>query len=345
MVPPVYISESAGRGLVESPGRVLRKNEIVEQILAVFPHLDGTNNLAIMDKETVYHEKDLGNPYNGLNSYSGVSTDGCSYFPDGSYCVANGLEKNVFKFNSDHSLAWEVPVSSSVGAFTIAAMPDGGVFHNGGHATTGSDSGVKLDQDGGPEWSIPFFAFECDSDSSGNLFLMGQSEARKINSSGDLVWSYTDNISLNNYHNNGCEFGHDGFLYLTYRPSSGGGNNVVKLDSSGGVVWKKTIDGYGNAIGIDISANSNGDVFVIIDTTLIKLNSSGDEMWRIGPSEDDPSSERIWIAVKASYDGGVYFSDWNNGLSYVNGDGLDRQVIYPNTRVLDISVLPAQAVV
>ncbi|MGB4230357.1 MAG: hypothetical protein WBJ63_07370 [Bacteroidales bacterium] len=127
----------------------------------------------------------------------------------------------------------------------------------------------------------------------------------------------------------------------------GGGDYwVVKLDSSGTIQWQKCLGGTDNDEAKSIQQTSDGGYIVagetwsndgdvsgnhgIVDSWIVKLNSSGDIIWQkcFGGTDDD-----VAFSIQQTSDGGfiVAGGTWSNdGDMSGNHGGSDAWVVKLN---------------
>jgi hypothetical protein len=152
----------------------------------------------------------------------------------------------------------------------------------------------------------------------------------KLDSSGNVVWTKTIGGSSRDEAYSIVQSSDGGYVVAGYTRSFGAGEDdfyVVKLDSSGNVVWTKTIGGSSYDYAYSITQTSDGGYIVAGRTEsfgagywsiyLVKLDSGGNVQWTktIGGSDRDGASSII-----QSSDGGYVVAGhtWSFGAGGVD---------------------------
>jgi arginine repressor len=150
----------------------------------------------------------------------------------------------------------------------------------------------------------------------------------KLDSSGNVVWTKTIGGNGYDYANSIIQSSDGGYVVAGYTYSFGAGVvdfYVVKLDSSGNVVWTKTIGGNYYDYAYSITQSSDGGYVVAgytdsfgagsADFYVVKLDSSGNVMWTktIGGSNSDYA-----YSIIQSSDGGYVVAGytWSFGAGW-----------------------------
>jgi hypothetical protein len=177
---------------------------------------------------------------------------------------------------------------------------------------------VKYDSDGVKQWTQQLGTSSSDegrgiaTDSSGNVYVTGSTLGAfdgsnaggqdlfvvKYDSAGDRKW--TKQLGTSSYDiAEGIATDSSGNIYLTghtYDSIDGSYSGsqdlfVVKYDSAGDWKWTRQVDDAG--FGVDIIANSNGDIYVASsngNATLMKYDSDGNKLWTKQLDSDGPLS-------------------------------------------------------
>lgn len=151
----------------------------------------------------------------------------------------------------------------------------------------------------------------------------------KSDAAGNKVWQKTFGGAKPDFAKHMIATSDGNFMIVGYSESYSSGDRdiyVLKVDQSGNEVWKKTYGGWGNDVGEDIIATSDGNFLIVgysdsgsstgQNANLIKIDASGNQIWskQYGGSGDDFAR-----SVKQCSDGG--FIMLGNTLSYgTNGD-------------------------
>ncbi len=230
-------------------------------------------------------------------------------------------------------------------AYSIQQTSDGG-YIVAGYTTsfgTGGDIWVlKLNSAGGIVWQKTYggagidIAYSIQQTSDGGYIVAGYTESfgtvrdiwvLKLNSTGGIVWQKT-------YGGAGIDMAYSirqtsdgGYIVAGYTDSFGAGGSdiwVLKLDSTGGIVWQKTYGGIFYDEGRSIQQTSDGGYIVTGSTEsfgagsediwVLKLDSTGGIVWQKtygGISNDEGRS------IQQTSDGGYIVS----GSTYSFGAG------------------------
>jgi hypothetical protein len=153
----------------------------------------------------------------------------------------------------------------------------------------------------------------------------------KLDSSGNVVWTKTIGGSSDDKAWSIIQSSDGGYVVAGYTRSFGAGLDdmyVVKLDSSGNVVWTKTIGGSSDDWAISITQSSDGGYVVAgrtesfgsgdEDIFVVKLDSSGNIVWTktIGGSGTDRASSIIqssdggYVVAGETYSFGAGWADF-----------------------------------
>jgi hypothetical protein len=238
---------------------------------------------------------------------------------DGGYVVAGRTRSfgagwddiYVVKLDSSGNVLWTKTIggSSFDGAFSIIQSSDGGYVVAG--YTTSFGSGyyvVKLDSWGNVQWTKTIGgssfdgAFSIIQSSDGGYVVAGRTSSFgaggwdmyvvKLDSSGNVQWTKTIGGSLTDIAYSIIQSSDGGYVVAGWTGSFGAGGldfYVVKLDSSGNVVWTKTIGGSLTDVAYSIIQSSDGGYIVAgytqsfgaggADIYVVKLDSSGNVVW------------------------------------------------------------------
>jgi uncharacterized delta-60 repeat protein len=152
----------------------------------------------------------------------------------------------------------------------------------------------------------------------------------KLDSSGNVLWTKTIGGSSEDRANSIIQSSDGGYVVAGWTKSFGAGDYdiyVVKLDSSGNVLWTKTIGGSALDEALSIMQSSDGG-YVIAGYTrsfgaggrdfyVVKLDSSGNVVWTktIGGSSDD-----VAYSIIQSSDGGYVVAGWTSSFGAGSSD-------------------------
>ncbi|MFW9829895.1 MAG: hypothetical protein ACFFB4_04830 [Promethearchaeota archaeon] len=194
------------------------------------------------------------------------------------------------KLNNSGSLEWEVPLNYNgiawdgyqkikidayndiylLGTFTILGIPYLNITL------------LKYDPIGNQIWNKTLKdsegqkSYDMDSDSLGNLYLVGfkeNSRLVKLNNSGSILWNHTwgENKS---YEYTAITIDSNDYIYVT------GFNNynsiLIKFNSTGYCEWNYTWKAYYKH---DLTLDFNGNILVASGNKLLKLNPNGFSLW------------------------------------------------------------------
>jgi len=317
----------------------------------------------------VYWQKKIGGSGNDYGKAIAVDGSGNVYLNGYQYSDVYGSnDYGVIKLDSSGDIVWQKKIGGIGGGYGRAIAVDdvGNVYLNGYqdsdvYGGTYDYGVIKLDPNGNILWQKKIGGVSNDYgrgiavDGSGNVYINGSQASDvyggtdygvvKLDTNGNLLWQKKIGRNSNDY---GYAIAVDGSgnVYLNgYQNSdSYGGNDygVIKLDSSGDIVWQKKIGGNSNDYGYAIAVDGSGNVYLngnqasdvyggTYDYGVIKLDPNGNILWqkKIGGSSDDAGHA---IAVDGS--GNVYLNGFQG--SDVYGGTYDYGVIKldPNGNIL-----------
>jgi uncharacterized delta-60 repeat protein len=277
---------------------------------------------------------------------------------DGGYVVAgwgfrlgNG-DFYVVKLDSRGNVQWTKAIDGGSWdqAYSIIQSRDGGYVVAGRTWSFGAGNGdmyvVKLDSSGNVQWTKTIGgSFDDEARSiiqsrdggyvvAGRTWSFGAGSADmyvvKLDSSGNVVWTKTIGGSASDGANSIIQSRDGGYVVAGYTASFGTGGwdfYVVKLDSSGNVVWRKTIGGGSDDLANSIIQSRDGGYVVAgwtwsfgagnNDFYVVKLDSSGNVVWTktIGGSASDGANSII-----QSRDGGYVVAGYTASFGTGSAD-------------------------
>jgi uncharacterized delta-60 repeat protein len=288
----------------------------------------------------------------------GGSSDDAAYSiiqsSDGGYVVA-GWTKSfgagsydfyVVKLDSSGNVQWTKTIggSSDDRAYSIIQSSDGGYVVAG--LTKSFGAGwydmyvVKLDSGGNVQWTKTIGGSDWDvarsiiQSSDGGYVVAGATSSFgagwydiyvvKLDSAGNVQWTKTIGGSSDDEANSIIQSSDGGYVVAGWTKSFGAGWEdiyVVKLDSSGNVLWTKTIGGSSDDEANSIIQSSDGGYVVAgytksfgagsRDIYLVKLDSSGNVQWTktIGGSY-----ENVAYSIIQSSDGGYVVAGYTQSF-------------------------------
>jgi hypothetical protein len=229
---------------------------------------------------------------------------------DGGYVVAGSTRSftedvNIYvvKLDSSGNVVWTKTIGGSYydWANSIIQSSDGGYVVAGGTTSFGAGSAdfyvVKLDSSGNVQWTKTIGGSNDDEARSiiqssdggyvvaGKTWSFGAGSADmyvvKLDSAGNVIWTKTIGGSNDDEAGSIIQSSDGGYIVAGWTWSFGAGGNdffVVKLDSSGNVVWAKTIGGIGDdAWGDSIIQSSDGGYVVAGGTQ--SFGAGGDDFY------------------------------------------------------------------
>ena len=224
----------------------------------------------------------------------------------------------VVKFDASGNISWQKCLggTSSEEGYEIEQCEDGGYIVVGGSQS--NDGDVNGNYGSSDYWVV------------------------KLDATGEITWEKNYGGSFNDMAHSVDQSNDGGFLISGISSSSNGDVSaanggrdywVIKIDSSGNLLWEKSLGGNGTDVCYAISQTPDGGSIVAgISTSLdgiisgnhgeedywiIKLDASGNVSWQQmlgGSSTDDPKS------IQPTSDGGYILS----GYSYSNDGDLSR---------------------
>jgi uncharacterized delta-60 repeat protein len=241
---------------------------------------------------------------------------------DGSYVVAGyttsfgagGADMYVVKLGSGGNVQWTKTIGGGDDDFanSVIQSSDGGYVIAGYTQSFGAGGYdmyvVKLDSNGNVVWTKTIGGSNSDvansivQSSDGGYVVAGETLSFgasgrdiyvvKLDSSGNIVWTKTIGGSWDDFANSVIQSSDGGYVIAGYTQSFGASwydIYVVKLDSSGNVIWSKTIGGGDADVAYSIIQSSDGGYIVIgrtqsfgaggYDVYVVKIDSSGNVLW------------------------------------------------------------------
>jgi uncharacterized delta-60 repeat protein len=256
---------------------------------------------------------------------------------DGGYIVAGSTNSSgtvvnnfwVFKLNSTGSIIWQKSYGGSGDddAYSIQQTLDGGYIVAGttdSFGAGGYDAWVlKLDSTGAVQWQYTYggggddYASWIRQISNGDYIVAGATTSFsahsfdfwvfELSSNGSIIWQktyggqYDDEATYIENTSDG------GFIVAGFTNSFDGGSYdhawILKLNSTGGIVWQNTYGGSGEDVATYVQQTTDGGYIVAgytnstgagyDDFWVLKLNSNGSVVWSKtygGAGYDDASS-------------------------------------------------------
>jgi len=269
-------------------------------------------------------EQNLGGSGNELAYSIQQTTDG-GYIVAGESDDATGNHGNtdywIVKLDSSGNIIWQKSLGGSGGetAYSIQQTNDGGYIVAG--TSTSTDGDVTGNHGNGDYWIVKL-------DSSGNIIWQkslggsGNDYAQSIQQTSDGGYI----VAGTSTSNDGDVTGHHGAAGV---PGVNGVSDywIVKLDSSGNIIWQKSLGGSDDDIVTSIQQTTDGGYIVAGyswstdgdvtgnhgngDYWIVKLDSSGNIIWQksLGGSGNDYAS-----SIQQTTDGGyiVAGTSWSN---------------------------------
>jgi hypothetical protein len=265
--------------------------------------------------------------------YGGVGSNaskGIRMLPNGDVLICAVTETShclISVISPNGSLQWQKKYSSSYQSVPEGVAIDGsGNIYVCGYTRTGSGAAyelfiAKLDQAGVILWqrkltnTADAFAYSIAVDSAGNAFAVGSYVASsrgllvaKYNSSGVLQWQRSLTSARDSY-GRSVRVDSTGNLYACGYTQQLGASTydmglVVKYDTTGAVIWQRTLSGSIDVLAQKLALSASGDVFITghkvvpgtgqADVIAAKFNASGILQW-----------QREMVASTTDYNGGI----------------------------------------
>ncbi len=226
---------------------------------------------------------------------------------------------------------------------TVAFDSSGNAYMCAINSGSNPDSyAFKFDANGNVLWQMllpNFSAYSIAVDSSsGNVYCCGcvsdiiTSAVVALNSSGAKLWAktYTISSAQNSGYIKAATVSASGHLHASgmwLGPGASGSSDgmLLKIDSTGALVWSLVYGGANFDFVQDVKCDSSNNVhFTIYDftsrlSTLYKLNSSGSYLWGIRSSTTSTGDRGIGLGIDSS--GNVYYASQQHNLTKVNSSG------------------------
>jgi len=250
----------------------------------------------------------------------------------------------VIKINSDGTAEWQKTYggSSMEQATSIQQTSDGGYIVAGWSYSFSSNSDdiwiLKLNSDGSVAWKAKYGeegisdeATRIIETSDAGYLVVGHTVssselstnydvwALKLNTDGSIAWQEKIGGIYNDEAKSVIETSGGEYLIAGYTSSYGGSTPdfwLIKLDSSGNILWQKAYGGTSTDIAEDVRETLDGN-FIVAGWTysfvsdgdsaglLIKVNSAGDIIWQKTYSLPASTLGEIFNSVAVSPDGGI----------------------------------------
>ena len=269
-------------------------------------------------------------------AYSVARDSSGNIYVSGASDISGTNSSIILKFNSTLTLQWKVQAAISGLSITmqkITTDSSGNVYSLG---YDGNSGGIvyKFDSSGAIQWQRGFkgpSATNLNSisvDSSGNVYVAGNALSSlsgtfsndgtliKYNSSGTLQWQniYYQSSPIVNEQFGGITLDSSGNIYMVGGQVSGSVFNfvTVKTDSSGAIVWQRSLSGSSvSHVGLAVAVDASGNVYSAGYSTestyrsgfLAKYNSSGTLQWQ---KKLYFGSHGDWQAIRVDSSGNSY---------------------------------------
>ena len=266
----------------------------------------------------------------------------------------------LVKTDASGAVSWEqsydLGINGHARANAVEQAPDGGYIAAGwADNSNGNTDGyiIKVDSSGDLIWHYLYgdqderdeFFNALALTADGGLIAAGSTDTAegdvgayiaRLNGTGGIVWQYYYGAEGNEYANAVEETTDGGFIFCGSTSSEEGyGINdeavyLVKLQSTGSVLWEKTFDysEYGDEVGESVRQTTDGGYILAGwyeqgadpgSTLLLKLNASGIGVWARGYNW---SGADIFSSVCQSADGGYTACGRTNSFGYDSYDML-----------------------
>jgi len=230
-----------------------------------------------------------------------------------SFGVSGGMDAWVLKLDQNGDRVWQKTFGGSGdydAAYSVVQNPEGGYYLAGWTNSYGSGSYdfwvIKLDPAGNSLWQRALggssydCAYSCCLASDGGVVVAGGASVGaggydvwiyKLDSSGNKVWQKAfggagDDMAL-------CvrQTSDEGYVVAGFTKSYGSGSQdfwVLRIDSSGGLVWQKTYGGTAVDWAFGVVQTADGGYIVVgrtdsfgtgTDAWILKLDSAGGIEW------------------------------------------------------------------
>ncbi len=300
-----------------------------------------------------------------------VGPEICGFFPDGLVLKLNssGLiqwQKSLGGTAAENLLSIQPTVDGGYIASGLTYSNDGDV--SGYHGGTEADAWVvKLGNAGNIQWQKVLggstgcdFANSILSTTDGGYIFVGHTDSHdgdvtanagerdvwfvKLSSTGSIQWQKTVGGAENDYAFSLQSTPDGGFVAAGYTYSNNGdvsGNHgdadawIVKINSTGGIQWQKSLGGSNEDIARSIQLTTDGGYIVVgssksnngdvsgnkgdADAWVVKLNGTGGIQWQ---KSLGGSNEEIGRSIQSTADGGYIIT---GSAKSINGDVIGNQ--------------------
>ncbi len=207
----------------------------------------------------------------------------------------------LMKTDKDGNMLWaskdSVDFMSDNGDFVDFVETSDGDFITIGSRIPSGGYMMKRDNEGNRLWEIPYTSFGTKSMSNtadNNIILGGVVNSnialRKIDNNGNTIWTKSYNCGNVAIANSIKETSDGDYILTGYLSGNGYDIIVMKTDSFGDSLWKRTFDGYGyNDMGNCVIETNGGNILIVGKVGLpypiynygfsFKIDSNGDTLW------------------------------------------------------------------
>ena len=258
--------------------------------------------------------------------------------------IGDSFDGLIFKYNSSGTLQWQKDIPYMQNAF-IAMDSSNNIYVAGTYYTGGVSNNnrnwliMKLNNSGSLTWAREMTGSTTDLvtgiavDSSGNVFVSGynfagQAGIVKYNTSGTFQWHRKlDGTSWE--YSGGVAVDSSGNSYVLYHSGSSGSNDtsngnmvIAKYNSSGTVVWQRTIgDGVYQEFGFNsnsIAIDSSNNIYIFVATN--SPEAAGDRDYLIAKYNDSGVIQWQRLLGGGDRENSYGISVDNSGYIYIAGD-------------------------